>query len=104
MVQETHSVCCDMNIYHRRCSMCSPLLLCRHRPVQYLNNIVEQDHRFVKKRIVAKQGFRALASARRTVDGYEAIHRMRKGQVRWLATRAGCDPGDVGECASDRHP
>ncbi len=29
---------------------------CRHRPVQYLNNIVEQDHRFVKKRIVAKAG------------------------------------------------
>jgi transposase, IS6 family len=60
---------------------------CRHRPVQYLNNIVEQDHRFVKKRIVAKQGFRAFGSARRTVDGYEAIHQMRKGQVRWLPAR-----------------
>ncbi len=60
---------------------------CRHRPVQYLNNVIEQDHRFVKKRIVAKQGFRAVASARRTVDGYEAIHRMRKGQVRWLPAR-----------------
>jgi len=60
---------------------------CRHRPVQYLDNIVEQDHGFVKKRIVAKQGFRALASARRTVDGYEAIHQMRKGQVRWLPAR-----------------
>ena len=60
---------------------------CRHRPVQYLNNIVEQDHRFVKKRVVAKQGFRAFGSARRTVDGYEAIHRMRKGQVRWLPAR-----------------
>jgi transposase-like protein len=55
--------------------------------VQYLNNVVEQDHRFVKKRIVAKQGFRAFASARRTVDGYEAMHRMRKGQVRWLPAR-----------------
>jgi len=45
--------------------------------VQYLNNIVEQDHRFVKKRITAKQGFWAFGSARRTIDGYEAIHRMR---------------------------
>ena len=52
---------------------------CPHRPVQYLNKIVEQDHRFVKKRIVTKQGFRAFGSARRTVDGYEAIHQMRKG-------------------------
>ena len=55
--------------------------------MQYLNNIVEQDHRFVKKRIVAKQGFRSFGAARRTVDGYEAIHQMRKGQVRWLPAR-----------------
>jgi transposase, IS6 family len=55
--------------------------------VQYLNNIVEQDHPFLKKRIVAKQGFRAFGSARRTVDGYDAIDRMRKGQVRWLPAR-----------------
>ncbi len=31
---------------------------CRHRPVQYLNNILEQDHRAIKRRINAKQGFR----------------------------------------------
>jgi transposase, IS6 family len=49
--------------------------------------MVEQDHRFVKKRIVAKQSFRAFGSARRTVEGYEAIHRMRKGQLRWLPAR-----------------
>jgi len=30
---------------------------CRHRPVQYLNNILEQDHRAVKRRVNAKQGF-----------------------------------------------
>jgi transposase-like protein len=60
---------------------------CRHRPVQYLNNIVEQDHRFVKKRIVPKQGFRAFGSARRALDGAEAVHRRRKGQVRWRPSR-----------------
>ncbi|MGA7312778.1 MAG: DDE-type integrase/transposase/recombinase [Silvibacterium sp.] len=31
---------------------------CRHRPVQYLNNILEQDHRAIKRRMNAKQGFR----------------------------------------------
>ena len=60
---------------------------CRHRAVQYLNNIVEQDHRCVKKRIVVKHGLRAFGAARRTINGYEAIHRMRKGQVRWLTAR-----------------
>jgi transposase-like protein len=31
---------------------------CRCRPVQYLNNILEQDHRAIKRRVNAKQGFR----------------------------------------------
>ena len=57
---------------------------CLHRPVRYLNNIIEQDHRAIKKRVNAKQGFRAFGAARRTIAGYEAIHMMRKGQVRWL--------------------
>jgi transposase, IS6 family len=58
---------------------------CRHRPVQYLNNIIEQDHRAIKRRVNAKQGFREFQAARRTIQGYEAIHIIRKGQVRWLS-------------------
>jgi transposase, IS6 family len=58
---------------------------CRHRPVQYLNNIIEQDHRAIKRRVNAKQGFRKFHSARRTIQGYEAINIIRKGQVRWVA-------------------
>ena len=57
---------------------------CRHRPVQYLNNILEQDHRAVKRRVNAKQGFREFQAARRTIQGYEAINMLRKGQVRRL--------------------
>src|SRR6516162_6739666 len=57
---------------------------CRHRPVQYLNNILEQDHRAIKRRVKAKQGFREFQAARRTIQGYEAIHMIRKGQVRWV--------------------
>ena len=56
---------------------------CRHRPVQYLNNILEQDHRAIKKRIRAKQHFRQFGCARRTIQGYEVIHKIRKGQVRF---------------------
>jgi transposase, IS6 family len=58
---------------------------CRHRPVQYLNNILEQDHRAIKRRVNAKQGFREFRAARRTIQGYEAVHMIRKGQVRWVA-------------------
>jgi len=58
---------------------------CRHRPVQYLNNILEQDHRAIKRRVNAKQGFREFQAARRTIQGYEAVHMIRKGQVRRVA-------------------
>ena len=58
---------------------------CRHRPVQYLNNILEQDHRAIKCRVNAKQGFRQFQAARRTIQGYETIHMIRKGQGRWVA-------------------
>jgi transposase-like protein len=58
---------------------------CRHRPVQYLNNIIEQDHRAIKRRVKAKQGFREFQAARRTIQGYEAMNMIRKGQVRWLS-------------------
>jgi transposase, IS6 family len=56
---------------------------CRHRPVQYLNNIIEQDHRAIKRRVNAKQGFREFQAAGRTIQGYEAMNMIRKGQVRW---------------------
>ena len=55
---------------------------CRHRPVQYLNNILEQDHRAIKRRVNAKQGFREFQAARRIIQGYEAINILRNGQVR----------------------
>ena len=54
---------------------------CRHRPVQYWNNILEQDHRAIKRRVKAKQGFREFHAARRTIRGYEAMHMIRKGQA-----------------------
>jgi transposase, IS6 family len=58
---------------------------CRHRPVQYLNNILEQDHRAIKRRVKAKQSFREFRAAARTIAGYEAVHMIRKGQARWVS-------------------
>ena len=61
---------------------------CRHRPVQYLNNVLEQDHRAIKRRVRASQHFRSFWGAWRTIAGYEAIHMIRKGQACWSAAGA----------------
>jgi DDE superfamily endonuclease len=54
---------------------------CRHRPVPYLNNVLEQDHRAIKRRVNASQHFRSFWAAWRTIAGYETIHMLRKGQA-----------------------
>ena len=54
---------------------------CGHRPVRYLNNVLEQDHRAIKHRVRASQNFRSFWGAWRTIAGYEAIHMIRKGQA-----------------------
>jgi len=58
---------------------------CRHRPVQYLNNLLEQAHRAIKRRVKAKQSFREFRAARRTIAGYESMHMIPKGQARWVS-------------------
>jgi transposase-like protein len=58
---------------------------CHCRIAPYLNNIIEQDHRSIKKRIAASLAFRSAEGAWRTMEGYEAMHAVRKGQVRWVA-------------------
>jgi transposase, IS6 family len=61
---------------------------CRHRPVPYLNNVLEQDHRAIKRRVNASQHFRSFWGACRTIAGYEAIHMIRKGQAYGIAASA----------------
>ena len=58
---------------------------CRCRPVRYLNNIVEQDHRAIKRRLRACQGFRSFHAAWRTLQGMETMNMIRKGQVRFVS-------------------
>ncbi|MFT5891137.1 MAG: putative transposase [Dokdonia sp.] len=51
------------------------------RRVKYLNNIVEQDHRSIKRRIAITTGFKEFESAQRTLAGIEIVHIIRKGQI-----------------------
>lgn len=55
---------------------------CKLRRVKYLNNVIEQDHRFIKKKVRASQCFRSFHTAERTLEGIESLHMMRKGQVK----------------------
>jgi transposase-like protein len=59
------------------------------RSCQYLNNIVEQDHRAIKRRVSAMLGFKSFASAATTLLGIELAHRIRKHQfsIRYRRTR-----------------
>jgi IS6 family transposase len=51
---------------------------CHCRTCPYLNNVVEQDHRGIKRRVNASQGFRSFDGAWRTIQGYEVLHMIRK--------------------------
>lgn len=47
---------------------------------KYLNNIIEQDHRFIKRRIRPMLGFKSFASAASVLAGIELVNMIRKGQ------------------------
>jgi IS6 family transposase len=51
------------------------------RQVKYLNNIVEQDHRFIKKRVRSMLGLKSFRTARSIISGIEAMHMAKKGQL-----------------------
>ncbi len=59
----------------------------RLRQCKFLNNIVEQDHRRIRRLIRPGLGFGGFWTARRTLAGYEAMAMIRKGQVRNLGGR-----------------
>jgi transposase, IS6 family len=58
---------------------------CKLRRVKYLNNIIEQDHRAIRRRWRAMLVLAAPSTPpRRTIEGIEAAHMMGKGQVKRL--------------------
>ena len=52
------------------------------RRCQYLNNIVEQDHRRIKARVQPMLGFKTFYNARRVIRGIELMQMLHKGQFR----------------------
>src|SRR3954466_2353430 len=67
--------------YNKRC-----FKKIRIRQCKYLNNRVEQDHRFIKWRIENMLGFKNFESASRTLTGIEIVRMIKKGQVAFSMT------------------
>lgn len=57
---------------------------CKLRRVKHLNNVIEQDHRAIRRRWRAAQCFRSFHTAEQTLEGVESLHMLRKGQVKRL--------------------
>ena len=62
---------------------------CKRRPSRYMNNLIEPDHRFIKRRTRPGLGFFSYPTAWRTLRGYEVMHMIRKGQME------GVEKGDL---------
>jgi transposase, IS6 family len=54
---------------------------CQHRTKRYANNRIESDHRSIKRRLRAMQAPRTTPTAQALIQGIEAVHMIRKGQV-----------------------
>lgn len=69
----------DINRMLKRFGCPVPIEMVR---IKYLNNLVEQDHRFIKRRVKPMLGFKSFTSAASTIAGIETVNMIRKGQFR----------------------
>ena len=56
------------------------------RQVKYLNNIVEQDHRAIKRVTRPMLGFKSFRAAAKVLAGIELMHMIRKGQLHFAGS------------------
>jgi IS6 family transposase len=54
------------------------------RTVKYLNNKMENDHKFTKSKSRYRRWYQSFLTARNTLDGIESIRMIQKGQVRYI--------------------
>jgi putative transposase len=63
--------------------------------IKYLNNIIEQDHRTIKKRIQPMLGFKSFVSASATLEGIEVANMIRKGQLKGFVANSDVGPAKL---------
>ena len=69
----------DINRMLKRFGCPVPMEIVR---IKYLNNLVEQDHRSIKRQVRPMLGFKSFKSAASTIAGIELVNMIRKGQSR----------------------
>ncbi|GHO70102.1 hypothetical protein KSC_089940 [Ktedonobacter sp. SOSP1-52] len=67
--------------FHERKAVGAVPTPCELRQRKYLNTLVEQDHRFLKRLVKPGMGFWSFEIAWSTFREYEVMHMIRKGQV-----------------------
>jgi putative transposase len=72
----------DSLLPHPAAGSNEPIRATRSRQVKYLNNVVEQDHRAIKRQVRPMVGFKSFWSAAVTLAGIELMHMIRKGQLK----------------------
>jgi IS6 family transposase len=60
-------------------------LISKLRQVKYLNNIVENDHKSVKRKSRYRQWYQSFDTASATISGMETMRMIQKGQVKYLS-------------------
>ena len=71
------------------------------RQSKYMNNIVEQDHRAIKRIVRPMLGFKTFRCARVLIAGIELMHKIKKGQfdcAEGHVSPAECRPAGQGQC------
>jgi len=48
---------------------------------KYINNILEQEHRFIKKRVCSMLGLKSCSKGTSVIRGTEPMHTIKKGQL-----------------------
>jgi putative transposase len=78
VIDKSGSNTCALNSFNERLPEEQKIEI---RQNKYLNNIIEQDHRFIKKRTKPILGFKSFRSAKITIAGIENIRIIQKGQI-----------------------
>lgn len=60
------------------------------RQCKYLNNMAEQDHRFIKRKMKQAMGFETFSNATKTISGLELWRMLKKGQKKWGGSMSPC--------------
>ena len=78
-IDKNPAASCSLEQPKKECLLPTKMLI---RPVKFLNNIVEQDHRFIKKVTKPCLVFKSIPTATKTISDIEAMHILWKGQLR----------------------